>query len=117
VALNNQNIVYGLFSEQITLTAVVFDAYSTPVNDGFVTFTDLGQTATVPIINGLATATLTIPLAVENPLFNTVMFSYSANSNNFEPSSGMFPIGPTLLQFWMQMMALQIFMNMNSSNS
>jgi hypothetical protein len=117
VFINNVNIVYSLFSVQETFTAFVLDSFGKTVNEGFVTFTDGGQSVTVPIINNQATATLTIPVFAENPFAHPVNVGYSDNTGNFLSSSSLFTLQQTLMEFLIQILALEVAMKNNSSNA
>jgi hypothetical protein len=117
VSVNNVNIVYSLFGEQEKLTAVVYNALGQTVDEGFVTFSDSGQTVTVPIVNSLATATLNIPLFAENPFAHPMAVGYSNITNNFFASTGVFTIEQTLMDFLMQIMALELLLQSASANA
>jgi hypothetical protein len=85
----------------MTLTALVTSPSGGTVNDGTVTFTVAGLTATGPVSNGAATATLTLPAdlaAGRYPL--TARYDDSANANglnNFFGSgqASALTVGPT----------------------
>jgi hypothetical protein len=116
VTVNNVSIVYGMFGEQETLTAVVFNALGQVVNQGFVTFSDSGQTVTVPIVNSLATATLNIPVFAENPFAHSITAAYSSNNGNFFASTIQFTIEQTLMDYFLQIMALELFLQSSAAN-
>ena len=116
VTINNVSIVYGLFRVQETLTAVVRNA-GVPVNEGFVTFTEGGQTVTAPIINGLAMVTLNIPLSAENPFEHTVAIAFGDNTGNLFASQSLFTIRATLLDFLFQLLAIESLLQSFSSQT
>jgi len=121
--ITNVSIVYDLFSEHETLTAVVFNALGQTVDEGFVTFSDGGQSVTVPIINSLATATLNIPIFFENPNAHPITITYSSNTNNFSASISQSVIGQTTLEWLIQVFVFleyylpKIIQNAAASNS
>jgi hypothetical protein len=117
VTINNAIIVYGLFNEQETLSAVVHDPNGVVVNEGFVTFTEAGQTLSAPIVNGLATVTFTIPLMDENPFAHAIALAFSDPTGNFLSSTSSFILDETLFDFLLQMLAVSSLMQANASNS
>jgi hypothetical protein len=117
VSVNNVNIVYSLFGEQETLTAVVLNALGQTVDEGLVTFSDGGQTVTVPIVNSLATATLNIPLFAENPFAHPIAVGYSNITNNFFASTSLFTLEQTIMDFLLQIMALESLLQSSSANA
>jgi hypothetical protein len=117
VTINNVSILYGLMSEQETLSAVVRDPNGVVVNEGFVTFTEAGQTLAAPIVNGLATVTFTIPLMAENPFAHPISLAYSDSAGNFLSSTSMFIVEQSLFDFMLQMLAVMALMEANANNS
>jgi hypothetical protein len=115
--LTSVNIVYGMFGVQETLTAVAVNALGVVVNEGFITFSDGGQTVTAPIINSLATVTLNIPFFSENPFAHNISVGYSDSTGNFLPSLSMPQFEQTLREFLMQLIALFLMMQANSGNT
>jgi hypothetical protein len=69
--------------QQVTLTAQVAPAGSGTVNEGTVTFTVANLTTSAKVMNGTATATLTIPAG-------TAAGSYTINASYSDGSSGHF---------------------------
>jgi hypothetical protein len=124
VTINNVSVLYTLFGEQDTITAYVLGNPQTVgqgflVNGGFVTLSDSGQTVTVPVVNSVATATFNIPLFAEISLLRSITAIYSPGDNNYIASSSSYTINriQIIMEFLLQMMILEMFMNMNSSNS
>jgi hypothetical protein len=111
------NILYDLFGEQETLKAVVRDPFGVVVNEGVVTFTEAGQTVTAPIVDGLATVTLNIPLMAENPFAHAVALAFDDPQGNFRPSTSLFMLEQTLFDFVLQMLAVASLMQANAGNS
>jgi hypothetical protein len=115
--INNVSIVYTLMGEQETLTAVTRDAHGVPANSGIVQFTDGGISATAPIINGVATVTLNIPLFAENPFAHSIALGYSDNAGNFFPNTGLSTLDQTIMDFLFQIMALELLLQSASANA
>ena len=115
--INNVFIVYTLFGEQETLTAVTRDAHGVPANSGIVQFTDGGISATAPIINGVATVTLSIPLFAENPFAHPIALGYSDNAGNFFANTGVSTIDQSIMDFLLQILALEILLQSISPNA
>jgi hypothetical protein len=117
VTINNVNILYGLFNEQETLSAVVRDPNGVVVNEGFVSIIEAGQTLTAPIVNGLATVTFTIPLMEENPFAHSISLAYGDPTGNFLSSTSLFVVDSSLFDFLLQMLAVMSLMEANAGNS
>jgi hypothetical protein len=116
--INNVFIVYTLLmGEQETLTAVTRDANGHPANSGIVQFTDGGISATAPIINGVATVTLNIPLFAENPFAHPIALGYSDNAGNFFANTGVSTIDQTIMDFLLQILALELLLQSASANA
>jgi hypothetical protein len=115
--LTNMSIVYRMFGVQETLTAVAVNALGVVVNAGFITFSDGGQTVTVPIINSLATVTLNIPFFSENPFAHNIAVGYGDNTGNFLPSISLSQVQQTFLEFILQLIALLSLMQANAGNT
>jgi hypothetical protein len=117
VTINAVSISYGLFSEQLTLSAVARDPNGVVINEGSVTFTDAGQTVTAPIVNGLATVTLTIPLLAENPFAHSITLGYGDSTGNFVASTSLFTLQQTILDFLLQILALEFYLQSAFGNT
>ena len=117
VTINNTRILYTLMNEQETLTAVARNPNGVVINEGFVTFTEAGQTLTAPIVNGLATVTFTIPLMDEIPLSHPILLAYGDSSGNFQSSTSVYMQYSSYFIYLLQMLAVSTLMQANASNT
>jgi hypothetical protein len=96
---------FSLLSETETVTAQVSGPVGLPVNGGSVTLTDGGQTQTVSVVNGQATATFKFNLLQELKVVSThtVTGNFSDLSGGFGSSSTSFQAKANLFGFLFQL--------------
>jgi hypothetical protein len=117
VTINNVSVDYTPFGETDTVTVYVLgetlktDRQGFPVNGGFVTITDSGQTQTVKVDvkTSAATAIFNIPVFAEIPFTHSLTASYSPGDNNYLPNSSVYTINQEqiIFNYLIQIMILE----------
>jgi hypothetical protein len=125
-AITSVATTYTLFTQVEKVTATVtLPSGTLVVNEGNVSITDNGQTQTVAIVNGAATATFTFALYAfqENPNAHTVTASYSdpSGTNLFGSSSTSVTAPATTTAYFFQLyyniLLFELFTSSMSSSS